>query len=40
MPGYAANVIADHDLLEQGVHFLAKPFSRVDLGEKIREALR
>jgi PAS domain S-box-containing protein len=37
--GYTANVIAQRGVLKQGVHFLPKPFSRKQLGEKIREVL-
>jgi len=39
MSGYTANVIAHHGVLDQGVHFIQKPFSKKDLGEKLREAL-
>ncbi len=39
MSGYTANVIAHRGVLDEGVHFLQKPFSMKDLGEKIREAL-
>jgi CheY-like chemotaxis protein len=39
MSGYTANVIAHHGVLDQGVHFLQKPFSMQDLAAKIREAL-
>lgn len=39
MSGYTANVIAHHGVLDQGVHFIHKPFSMKDLGEKLREAL-
>ena len=37
--GYTADVIAHHGVLEEGVHFLQKPFSRKDLAAKVREAL-
>jgi CheY-like chemotaxis protein len=37
--GYTANVIAHHGVLDQGVHFIQKPFSMKDLGEKLRRAL-
>ena len=37
--GYTANVIAHHGILEEGVHFIQKPFNRTDLAEKVREAL-
>lgn len=39
MSGYTANVIAPHGVLDQGVHFLPKPFSLQDLAAKIRETL-
>jgi nitrogen-specific signal transduction histidine kinase/ActR/RegA family two-component response regulator len=40
MSGYTANVIAHHGVLDQGVHFIQKPFSLKDLGGKLREALK
>ena len=39
MSGYTADVIAHHGVLEEGVHFLQKPFSNTVLGAKVREAL-
>jgi PAS domain S-box-containing protein len=39
MSGYTANVIAHQGVLDPGVHFLQKPFSRVHLIAKLREAL-
>ena len=39
MSGYTANVIARHGVLEEGVHFIQKPFSKNALAAKIREAL-
>ena len=39
MSGYTANVIAHHGVLDEGVHFIQKPFSMKDLGTKLREAL-
>jgi two-component system sensor histidine kinase EvgS len=39
MSGYTANVIAHHGVLEEGIHFIQKPFSLRDLSIKIREAL-
>lgn len=37
--GYTADVIADHGVLDKGVHFLSKPFTIATLSAKIREAL-
>lgn len=39
MSGYTANVIAHRGVLEQGVHFIPKPFSVTALAQKVREAL-
>jgi len=39
MSGYTANVIAHHGVLDKGVHFIQKPFSRKDLAAKVREAM-
>jgi PAS domain S-box-containing protein len=39
MSGYTANVIAHHGVLDDGVHFIQKPFSIKDLGGKLRETL-
>ncbi len=39
MSGYTANVIAHQGVLDEGVHFIQKPFSINDLAAKIREAL-
>jgi PAS domain S-box-containing protein len=39
MSGYTANVIAHQGVLDQGVHFIQKPFSMQVLSAKIREAL-
>ncbi|MBM9536633.1 PAS domain S-box protein [Desulfobulbus alkaliphilus] len=39
MSGYTANVIAQHGVLDEGVHFLQKPFVLKDLAAKVREAL-
>ncbi|MBN1827937.1 MAG: response regulator [Deltaproteobacteria bacterium] len=37
--GYTSNTIAHRGILEEGVCFLLKPFSRKDLAIKVREAL-
>ncbi len=39
MSGYTANVIAHHGVLDEGVYFIQKPFSRRDLAAKVREVL-
>ncbi len=39
MSGYTANVIAHRGVLEKGVCFVQKPFSKKDFAVKIREAL-
>ncbi len=39
MSGYTSNVIVNRGVLEKGVHFIQKPFSRNDLTRKIRETL-
>ncbi len=39
MSGYTADVIADHCVLEEGIHFLQKPFSTRALAAKVREVL-
>jgi FixJ family two-component response regulator len=39
MSGYTANVIAHHGVLDEGVHFVQKPFSSTTLADKVREAL-
>jgi two-component system, cell cycle sensor histidine kinase and response regulator CckA len=40
MSGYTANVIAHHGVLDEGVAFIQKPFSKKDLAEKVREVLK
>ena len=37
--GYTADIIADHNVLDESVHFLQKPFSLETLAAKIREVL-
>jgi two-component system cell cycle sensor histidine kinase/response regulator CckA len=39
MSGYTVDVIARHGVLDEGVHFIQKPFSIKDLAAKVREAL-
>jgi len=39
MSGYTADVIGHHGVLEEGVHFIQKPFSMQALADKIRETL-
>ena len=39
MSGYTANVIAHHGVLDDGINFIQKPFSKQDLSAKIREVL-
>ncbi len=39
MSGYTANVIAHHGVLDKGLNFIQKPFSRDQLGSKVRKAL-
>lgn len=39
MSGYTANVIAHSGVIENGVNFMAKPFTISDLATRVREAL-
>jgi response regulator RpfG family c-di-GMP phosphodiesterase len=39
MSGYAADVITQRGILEEGVHFIQKPFSMQKLADKVREVL-
>ncbi|MDM8538362.1 response regulator [Desulfobacterales bacterium HSG17] len=39
MSGYTPNAIAHQGVLDDGVNFIQKPFSKIDLAKKIREAL-
>lgn len=39
MSGYTANVIAHHGILDEGVQFINKPFSKQNLAIKVREVL-
>jgi hypothetical protein len=37
MSGYTADVISQRGVLDEGVHFLSKPFSASQLAVKLRE---
>ncbi len=37
--GYTANVIAHHGVLDEGVHFIHKPFAKQEIAKKVREVL-
>ena len=39
MSGYTANVIAHHGVLEKGIHFINKPFSKQDFAAEIQHVL-
>ena len=39
MSGYTADVIGDNGMLQEGVHFISKPFSGAELAAKIRSVL-
>jgi len=39
MSGYTADIISHHGVLDDGVHFLQKPFSLTNLVTKVREVL-
>ena len=39
MSGYTADVIVHHGVLEEGVHFIQKPFSKKDLATAVRKTL-
>jgi CheY-like chemotaxis protein len=39
MSGYTANVISQHGVLDEGMHFIQKPFSLPDLATKVRTVL-
>ena len=39
MSGYTADVIAHYGVLEEGINFIQKPFSKEDLSTKVRELL-
>ena len=39
MSGYTANVISHHGVLDEGIHFIQKPFTLKDMAMKLRETL-
>jgi PAS domain S-box-containing protein len=39
MSGYTANVIAHHGILDEGINFIQKPFSKKDITLRVREVL-
>ncbi|MDZ7860692.1 MAG: PAS domain S-box protein [Candidatus Krumholzibacteriota bacterium] len=39
MSGYTKNVIAEKGVLDEGVNFIQKPFSKIELGKKINQLL-
>jgi two-component system, cell cycle sensor histidine kinase and response regulator CckA len=39
MSGYTNNVIAHKGVLDEGVHFIQKPFTVVGLANKVRNVL-
>jgi FixJ family two-component response regulator len=39
MSGYTADVIAHHNVLDEGIHFLQKPFSSSELRHAVIEVL-
>jgi two-component system, cell cycle sensor histidine kinase and response regulator CckA len=39
MSGYTADIVAHRGVLDEGVHFIQKPFSIKGLADKVREAL-
>jgi PAS domain S-box-containing protein len=39
MSGYTDDVVAHHGFLDEGVHFIQKPFSKDELARNLREAL-
>lgn len=40
MSGYTANVIAHRGILDEGIHFIQKPFTPKTLAKKVREVLQ
>ena len=40
MSGYTADIVAQHGVLEQGMHFIQKPFTVHDFSDAVRRALK
>ncbi len=40
MSGYTANVIAHRGILDEGIHFLPKPFTKKDLADKVHQIIK
>ena len=39
MSGYTSDIIAHHGVIDEGVHFIQKPFTMADLAHKVRKVL-
>jgi len=39
MSGYTGNVTVQHGVLKEGIHFIQKPFAKLDLITKVRAVL-
>ena len=39
MSGYTSDILSPHGVLEEGMHFIQKPFCLKDLSDKVRETL-
>jgi PAS domain S-box-containing protein len=39
MSGYTANIITNHGVLDEGMYFIQKPFSKKDLAAKVRQVM-
>ena len=39
MSGYTADIIAEKGILNEGIHFLQKPFTITEIARKVRNAL-
>ena len=39
MSGYTGEMISNHGVLDEGVCFIQKPFSKIEVAAKVREAL-